>query len=212
MRWSKGLAYVIGLITTDGNLSSDKRHLAFVSKDIEQIILFAKILKLKNKISPHQSSYNPSGKYFHIQFSNVGLYRFLTDLGLSPNKSHTIGELKIPPKYFTDFLRGHLDGDGNISIVKHPESCHPQLRLRFCSASIKHLRWLKIRIAHMYDINGGFISKSVQNAQYLTYSTADAKRLLEFIYYDGVKYFLYRKHDYYLFKMGEWRNRYTRTA
>ena len=36
--WNHNLAYAIGLLATDGNLSSDGRHMALVSKDIEQII------------------------------------------------------------------------------------------------------------------------------------------------------------------------------
>lgn len=124
--------------------------------------------------------------------------------GLSPNKSLTLGTSKIPPFYFADFLRGCLDGDGNISVVRHPESRHPQLRLRFCSASLNHLKWLHSFISKIYGITGGFISKPPGTARYLTYAKSDATKLLELLYYDGVKYFLDRKYKYYSEKMGEW--------
>ncbi len=93
------------------------------------------ILGLKNKITLKKSNYSPSGIYYRVQFGNVRLYRFLLDIGLMPNKSRLISKMEIPELYFGDFLRGHLDGDGNISIVKHPQSQYPQLRLRFSSAS-----------------------------------------------------------------------------
>jgi hypothetical protein len=204
IRWSKNLAYAIGLITTDGCLSNDSRHLTLVSKDIEQITTFAKILKLKNKISFHKSTYNPQGVYYHIQFGNVILYRFLIDIGLTSNKSLTLGVLKIPTKYFADFLRGHLDGDGNISIVSHKQSLHPQLRLKFCSASLKHIEWLKESISKFYMIKGGHITNGNNKVFHLTYGKSDSIQLLEFIYYVGVKYFLSRKYNYYIDKMGEW--------
>ena len=31
--WSPDLAYAVGLLATDGNLSSDRRHMSFISKD-----------------------------------------------------------------------------------------------------------------------------------------------------------------------------------
>lgn len=198
IRWSSKLAYIVGIITTDGNLSKDGRHITIVSKDIEQLLTFEKILKTKNKISTHISSYNPKGHYYHIQFSNVTLYNFLQKIGITPNKSLIVGKLQIPDKYFSDFLRGNLDGDGNISVVAHNESQYPQLRLRFSSASTIHLQWLKTSISSLYNTTGGFISKPNNNTRMLIYAKSDALKILAFIYYDGVKYFLQRKYKYYL--------------
>lgn len=112
MVWSGGLAYVIGLLTTDGSLSIDGRHINLTSKDIDQIKTFARILNLKNKIGNKYSSYIQEKKYFQIQFGNVKFYRFLQNIGLTPNKTKTLKSLRIPDRYFADFLRGHLDGDG----------------------------------------------------------------------------------------------------
>ncbi|KKQ97202.1 hypothetical protein A3E15_01705 [Candidatus Woesebacteria bacterium RIFCSPHIGHO2_12_FULL_42_9] len=50
MVWTANLAYVVGLITTDGSLSKNGRHIDFTSKDYDLIKTFAKILKLKNKV------------------------------------------------------------------------------------------------------------------------------------------------------------------
>ena len=67
MKWSPDLAYAIGLITADGNLSKDGRHLSLVSKDKDQIQTFAKILNLKNKITKKSSSYVSEKKYYYNQ-------------------------------------------------------------------------------------------------------------------------------------------------
>gem|GEM_PF-6676481 len=37
IQWSPEFAYVIGLLTTDGNLSPDGRHINFTSKDRELV-------------------------------------------------------------------------------------------------------------------------------------------------------------------------------
>ena len=112
IRWHADLAYIVGLITTDGSLSIDGRHINLTSKDIEQIETFAKILHLNNKVGIKKSSYNPNGRYYQIQFGSVRFYKFLVKVGLTPNKTKTLTSLKVPKKYFVDFLRGHLDGDG----------------------------------------------------------------------------------------------------
>lgn len=69
--WTSNLAYGIGLITTDGNLSPDMRHIIFVSKDLEQIENFKKCFGLTNKISNKKSGFNEKAIYFVTQFGNV---------------------------------------------------------------------------------------------------------------------------------------------
>lgn len=115
MHWSRDFAYAAGLITTDGCLSKDERHIDLTSKDIEQIENFKKILGLKNKIGLKYARNDKSKTYFHIEFGDVKLYRYLLTIGLTPHESKTIKEVRIPNKYFADFLRGSLDGDGYTS-------------------------------------------------------------------------------------------------
>lgn len=106
MDWNAKLAYAIGLITTDGNLSKDGRHITFVSKDRPLVATFKKCLNIKNKISIKSSSYSiGKGKYYYIQFGNINFYRELKSIGLSPNKSKNITSLKIPEKYFAGTYR-----------------------------------------------------------------------------------------------------------
>ena len=38
MKWTSELAYAVGLLTTDGSLSKDGRHIDLTSKDVEQLI------------------------------------------------------------------------------------------------------------------------------------------------------------------------------
>jgi hypothetical protein len=108
IKWSPGLAYVVGLLTTDGSLSIDKRHIILISKDIQLLKTFRKILKLKNKITLKRSGYTGKKNCYHLQFGNVVFYHWLLGIGLTPNKSKTLSKLKVPDKYFFDFLRGFL--------------------------------------------------------------------------------------------------------
>lgn len=213
VRWSKSLAYIVGLITTDGCLSRNGRHIELTSKDIYLLESFASILDLTNRITRKISSYNPSGVYFRLQVSHANFYRFLTNIGLTPNKTKTIGALRIPKKYFADFLRGHLDGDGNIFLARHPESQYPQLRVKFTSASLEHLKWVKLCIVKYFNIKGGsFYNNVSKNVFSFTLAKSDSLRLLDLLYYVGVEYYLQRKFVIVKNLLGEWRNWHTLTV
>lgn len=201
IRWGANLAYAVGLITTDGCLSKDGRHFDLTSKDLEQIHNFKKILKLKNKIGTKYRGPDHSKKYNRIQFGDVRFYKWLVRIGLMSNKSRRLGILNIPSKYFADFLRGCIDGDGNISAVKHPESKYLQLRVRLASGSPKFLAWMRDCIRNLIKTKGGYIENK-SSVQYLCFGKTDSIKILEFVYYNGVKYYLKRKLDYYHNLMG----------
>jgi len=181
--WSPHFAYIIGLIATDGNLSSDGRHIHFTSKDFELAKLFKEILGLNNKIGKKSRGREMEKKYFVVQFGDKNFYQFLLNLGLMPNKSKILESLKIPGKYHIDFLRGCLDGDGNINIFYHPESKHPQLRVRISSASKAFLNWLKVANSKILKLKGGWIEK-VRSVFILGYGINDSLKLLNLIYKD----------------------------
>lgn len=170
MDWNSKKAYAIGLITTDGNLSKDGRHIIFVSKDISLVKLFKKCLELDNKISIKTSGYSKkTGKYYYTQFGDVNFYRDLLSIGLTPNKSKNISKLIVPRRYFADFLRGHLDGDGTIRTYN--DSSYPnnrRLYTTFMSASETHLKWLQSQIKILYGVAGTI--RSVPRAWILVYA------------------------------------------
>lgn len=125
--WSADLAYIIGLITTDGSLSCDGRHISFTTKDYDLAQTFKKALNIQNVIGKKARGGETEKKYCVVQFGDVLFYQFLLEIGLTPNKSKTLGILQIPPPYFFDFYRGCIDGDGSIHTFRHPESQHLQL-------------------------------------------------------------------------------------
>jgi len=188
--WSPRLAYVIGLITTDGCLSIDGHHIDFTSKDLELVKIFKDYLNLDNKITKKTRGREKEKKYFRIQFGDANFYEFLLSIGLTAHKSKTIGALNIPDEYFTDFLRGCIDGDGCIRTFKHPESKNLQLRLNVCSASEDFLIWLKNNSKN-FGVEGYF--KKATRVFTLEYAMAESINLLNRIYYKGFPPSLTRK-------------------
>lgn len=192
--WSPKFFYAIGLLATDGNLSKDGRHLNMTSKEKEMIITFKMCLEIDNKIGRKTRGGSTVKKYFQVQFGDKNFYSFLLSIGLTPAKSKTISQLDIPDNYFADFLRGCIDGDGSIGIFKHPESKHPQLRTRLYSASIPFLQWIKNKILKNINIKTGWIEKK-NDVSVLIYAKEDSIKLLNYIYYPDVEYYLKRKYN-----------------
>ena len=191
-QWSKKLAYIIGLIATDGSLSVDERHIDFTSKDLELIKIFKDCLKLSNKIGIKKSGTNRV--CFCIQFGNKNFYNFLNSIGIYKAKSKTIKRIDIPNKYFPHFLRGCLDGDGNIDLYKHAQSQYMQIRFRFASASKPFLEWILQVLKIKYSIEGGWIySQKNKSTHVLVFGKTDTLKIGKIMYHDHANLCLQRK-------------------
>ena len=154
IKWSPEFAYAIGLLTTDGCLSTDGRHFDFTSKDKEQLVNFMKCLGIKVKIGYKTSGYSGK-KYTRIQFGDVNFYKFLLGVGLMPAKTKIISALKIPKEYFFDFLRGHFDGDGTFYSYWDPRwRSSFMFYTEFISASKKHIDWIRDILLKKLKIKG----------------------------------------------------------
>ncbi|MEW6102118.1 MAG: LAGLIDADG family homing endonuclease [Candidatus Omnitrophota bacterium] len=192
-RWSSNLAYIVGLITTDGNLSKDGRHIDFTSSDFQLIKTFKKCLSLNIKIGRKYGSFAGT-KSYRLQFGNVKLYRWLLKIGLAPNKTSNLGKINVPRRYFRDFLRGHLDGDGSIVTYidrqmeyKGVKYKYQRLYLTFYSSSPKHLEWLRSTLRYFFEFKGSLRILGGKNRKIplwrLRFAKYDSLKFLSWIYY-----------------------------
>jgi len=194
-RWAPKLAYAIGLLATDGNLSKDGRHINVRSCDIQLLKAFKGCLNLSDKIAETFNNGWGKKRSYRIQFSNAQFYRWLLRVGLFPAKTYTLGKIKIPDKYFRDFLRGHLDGDGSISsYIDHYNNyrnrnyANQRVFVRFTSASNNHINWLYRRIRQSSGVEGSFVYKSPVSPNRapiwdIKFSKKASIKLLRWIYY-----------------------------
>ena len=181
--WSPGLAYAVGLLVTDGNLSKDGRHMDFTSKDKELIETFRSCLGIDNKIGRKTSGYTGKNNYLRVQFGDVLFYRWLEGVGLKPNKSKILGALKVPDAYFFDFLRGCFDGDGSIYAYWDPRwRSSYMFYLTFVSASDPFLEWLEATISRLTGIKGRS-NKSGKGVSYLRFAKKGAQILFNRMFY-----------------------------
>jgi hypothetical protein len=204
--WTPNLAYAVGLIVTDGCLSPDGRHLMLTSKDIDQLETFKSCLGRYTQIS---IAGNKEILCHRVQFSDIQFYNWLLKIGLTPNKSRTIGEIDIPDAYFLDFLRGHLDGDGTITIYtdryntfKSEKYVYDRISIRFISAGKTHIEWLQAKIIKNIGVIGKIHRVEPRKENYaplyvLKFGKKESLKILSKIYYSDTIPALRRKRDQY---------------
>lgn len=117
--WSKEMAYVLGVLYTDGNLYHDsKRRLYRIILAQKQPELLNKVLKLMDCDARlrHRKKRGISGDIHFFDIQQKKIYYDLINFGLSPKKSKTIEFPNIPLEFTRHFVRGCWDGDGSIHI------------------------------------------------------------------------------------------------
>jgi hypothetical protein len=195
--WNPNIAYAVGLIATDGSLSKDGRHISFTSKDYNLLLVFNYCINKICNITINPISRLSKQIVYRVQISDIDLYHWLNTVGLKCNKSLSISELQIPDKYFCDFLRGHLDGDGSIIhytdrylAKKNPLYVYDRLFVYFLSASELHIKWIQQTIHRLYHVKGSLHAERSRtqigkHSMYkLIFSTKEAKILLKLLYWD----------------------------
>lgn len=154
----KDLWYIVGLIVTDGNLSIDGRHICITSKDLDFLKTIRDALHLNIKIGMKARGGELEKKYAILQWSDVKFYGYLMDIGIYPKKSLVLKSIKVPDSYFKDFVRGVIDGDGNISKWVHKTNGHSQWSLRITSGAPVFANWILKEIERHYSVNGKLYS------------------------------------------------------
>lgn len=109
-QWSPEMAWVTGLLFTDGCMHRSQVTLA--STDMELLQKVQALLGSDSALSPN----NYKGKRCHvISFGHTELRKDLLELGLAPRKSLIMEFPEVPPKYIRHFIRGCWDGDGGFT-------------------------------------------------------------------------------------------------
>lgn len=183
LSWRPELAYVVGLMATDGCLYNDRRHLNLTSKDRQLVDTFKNCLGLQNKVGRKRGGFAGTLAY-NLQFGSTSFYRFLLSTGLTPAKSKTLGGVDVPKKYFPDLLRGLFDGDGTFFSYYDPRwKSSFMYYLVFISASEKHIRWLRKKLLKFYNVKGHGAHQPYRRAFQLKYAKREAAKLIRIMYY-----------------------------
>jgi len=121
--------------------------------------------------------------YYRVQWGDVILYTYLEDIGLMPNKSLRIGEMKVPDDFFFDFLRGHYDGDGCFYSYHDPRwPTSFMYYLSFISASREHVDWIRSTLQRLLGVSGAVSGSERSIIFQLRYAKREANIVLAKLY------------------------------
>ena len=188
-QWSAELAYAVGLITTDGCLSQDGRHLTMTSKDFDLLETVRQCLRINARIT---LSTNPRPCY-RLQWGDLIFHRWLMGIGLMPAKSLRLGPLRVPDEWLRDFLRGCIDGDGSIvtytdryNTFKKSTYVYTRIYLSLVSASPRFIEWLRSALGRVIGVRGDVSVRRTEGRHdiwKLRYAKQESLILLRWMYH-----------------------------
>jgi len=197
-KWSPEMAYVLGFFAADGCMIMNKRGSHFIEFHITDRDILAKIRKLlnsENKIAARNR--NAKWKTVHrLQIGSKMMFEDLAALGMTPRKSNTLKFPRVPKKYFSHFVRGYFDGDGNVYANEYKRKGRKKLSRTllsgFTCGSEYFLEKMHKELKRLAGVSGGtlFISRG---CWHLYYSVNDSCKLYEFMYNSVGGLFLNRK-------------------
>lgn len=190
--WSRQIAWVVGLIATDGNLAGPGR-LSITSKDVDLLQSVRRCLVLSNRLARVEGGWGTGG--YRLQWGNRTFYEWLVGIGLTPRKSLTIGPLAIPDEYLPDFFRGCIDGDGTILVytdryhtATKASYMYTRLYVSLVSASRPFIDWMRATIDRLLGLSGAVHVKRTPRQRpiwYLRYAKTASIRLLNWMYHSS---------------------------
>ena len=175
--WTNEMAYVLGFILTDGNISDDDDSVRIAVKDVE-ILEKIRIMLASSHPIKHLKEHGT----YRFSFAIVSMTERLRELGITSNKSLVVKFPKVPEKFLSHFIRGVFDGDG--SVFFEPRSKKSPLRVNFTSGSEEFITTLE-GILHA---QAGVSKRTIyelhrkSTSYYIRYPHSDSLKFFEYIY------------------------------
>ena len=200
--WSPDMAYVLGYFAADGTMYKNKRgscYIGFCSTEKELIETTKAVMRVSNRIEEYQPDKPNHQKRYTLQIGSKRIYGRLLQLGFTANKSLTLRFPEAPNEFLADFLRGFMDGDGNVmaDLVKRRDRAKPTgvLCLRLTSGSEVFLEQLRQQLNKVFGVGIGSLMKRRENHYLLQYSTRATRHLYQLMYPSSTVPHLKRKRE-----------------
>ncbi len=190
------MAYVLGFFAADGYITVNRRGGQFWCiqiTDKELLEGIKKIVEAEHKINIRLKN-NPKEHFlYRLQIGSIEMCDDLRKLGFSERKTKSLAVPNIPEKYFSDFVRGYFDGDGNVWVgYVHKDRKKNTVNLTittvFTSCSFEFLKQLHLQLLKK-GLKRGSINQSKRNYSRLQFSVNDSLKLYDLMYNNKTKGF-----------------------
>ena len=190
--WSYNMAYILGYIATDGNVSQDRvLKLALQKQDRPLLEKIKDEIEFTGNIYNKEIHLKSTDKDYESSYMNIYDREICSDLkklNIISNKSLVLGRFDfIPDEYEMNFLLGVFDGDGSVG-QNLSDKCKNsiQIRLRYFSASLEFIEYIKDTMEKHGFSEVKIREEKRKNDFYsLCYSTKDSIKFYEDAYSNG---------------------------
>jgi len=197
--WAHELAYFLGWMASDGNITNNLKNFRITSTDIEHLenlfsmFSYGWTVSIRKWKKEKEINYKPAGT---IAIARRDIVNKLIYYGITPKKSLTIKMPNVPGKYLRDFVRGLFEGDGCITI-KLNKFISP--KIVFSSGSLGFLESIGKEIQKQTALKY-YVRVDKKGTWTLEYNSPTATEILFHYFYSGVpeNMILKRKYDKFI--------------
>lgn len=193
LKESENLAYILGLIASDGNIHSTENRVEIELQegDSELLEKIREIIQLERPVKYYEcnNGYKKSKLYFYSK----EIKDKLADYNLVPQKTYS-DKFNFPfmlnEKYWVDYIRGLFDGDGCIKKGK-------SICFQIDSSKLSILKTIQSFLKEKYDIETEIYSEKKTNIilyRLYCYGKEKNRQIYELLY-KNKNLFLKRKKD-----------------
>ena len=201
-KWMPLMTYVLGYFVADGCIAvrKDRKKSPYVfnitSADKKHLEKLRKAMSSNHAISAKSRGGSTKKSYYQLQISNQIIAKDLINLGILPRKTYNLDFIKVPKRYFPDFVRGFFDGDGTVYI--YTVNSTPQIKASFVSSSYDFIDKLNNNLCKNLNTPLKTIHKENKKDKLPRYTINfyidDCKKLAEFMYKNNPLLYLPRKY------------------
>ncbi|MBI4914545.1 MAG: hypothetical protein HY825_01745 [Acidobacteria bacterium] len=202
--WSRGMAWVLGIVCTDGNLyfgrprtdehAGSGMRLSIAQKEPELLRKVARLLTCDIPLR-HSERSGIRGELYTLQIDDQKICRDLLLLGVHPRKSKTLKFPQVPRQYLRDFIRGCWDGDGTVYTDERGRGY-----AAFGSASAEFLDAMLANLCQLgMPMPAVHADSRSPDYRYFRYSERDCTRLFH-LFYDETENEMFLERKYVVFQ------------
>jgi len=201
--WKEEMSYILGYIVADGciTISKERKNRPFslniTSVNKEHLYKIRKALDSNHKISKKSGS-GPNTIGYQLQIRNPVLTNDLINLRILPRKTYNLDPIKVPEKYFPDFVRGFFDGDGTVYIYNVNKV--PQIKASFISSRLPFINSFNQELCRNLGIPIKMVHRDLPKRKhqkliryYTDFYIDDCEKLANFMYKNDPTLYLHRK-------------------